>query len=308
VSRLPSAIFASVILWFVAFALALSASPTSSNVDPLTPQERLGKLLFFDMSLSARGNQSCASCHGPSVGWTGPDTEVNQHAAVYEGSIAGRFGNRKPPSAAYATFAPRFHMMRPPRPFFVGGNFWDGRATGAVLGTPAADQAMGPFLNPVEQALPDAQTLVRRVCTGPYAELFIDVWGADACDSAERGYRAVALSIAAYEASSEVNPFNSKYDAYLEGRAELSAEEELGRVIRINARRTGDRRFSPTSHSRTWASRRIPRTRRWRAGAMKAWVGSSRLPRPTGTSPPRSADATACRRCAMWTSARTPRS
>ena len=39
---------------------------------------------------------------------------------------------------------------------FVGGNFWDGRATGEILGSPAAEQAKGPFLNPVEQALPGA--------------------------------------------------------------------------------------------------------------------------------------------------------
>ena len=36
---------------------------------------------------------------------------------------------------------------------FVGGNFWDGRATGERLGDPIAEQAQGPFVNPVEQAL-----------------------------------------------------------------------------------------------------------------------------------------------------------
>jgi cytochrome c peroxidase len=34
---------------------------------------------------------------------------------------------------------------------FEGGNFRDGRPTGEKLGNPAADQAQGPFLNPVEQ-------------------------------------------------------------------------------------------------------------------------------------------------------------
>lgn len=35
--------------------------------------------------------------------------------------------------------------------------FWDGRATGWTLGDPLAEQAQGPFLNPLEQAIPNAQ-------------------------------------------------------------------------------------------------------------------------------------------------------
>ena len=34
----------------------------------------------------------------------------------------------------------------------IGGQFWDGRATGETLGDPLADQALGPFLNSVEMA------------------------------------------------------------------------------------------------------------------------------------------------------------
>lgn len=207
---------------------SLAARPESRGTDPLTSQERLGKLLFFDKTLSAEGNQSCASCHAPDAGWTGPDETFNKAGAVYEGSIKGRFGNRKPPSAAYATVAPNFHLMRPGRGMFVGGNFWDGRATGQVLGNPAADQAMGPFLNPAEQALPDAATLVDKVCRGPYAALFIDIWGDEACAAPEKAYKYIALSIAAYEASAEVNAFSSKYDAYLAGAARLTSEEQRG--------------------------------------------------------------------------------
>jgi len=72
----------------------------------LTAQEQLGKSLFFDQNLSLNGNQSCATCHAPSVGWTGPDEAINAHGAVYEGSIPGAFGDRKPPAAAYAGDSP----------------------------------------------------------------------------------------------------------------------------------------------------------------------------------------------------------
>ena len=72
---------------------------------------------------------SCAKCHDPDVGWTGPIAGINKKGAVYRGAVPTRFGNRKPPSAAYATFSPVFHYDED-EGLFIGGNFWDGRATG----------------------------------------------------------------------------------------------------------------------------------------------------------------------------------
>jgi hypothetical protein len=111
-----------------------------------------------------RGNQSCAACHAQRVGWTGDLQDVNAGSSVYEGSVLGLFGNRKPPAAAYA-MAPVLEMIvEDGEPLFVGGHFWDGRATGERLGDPIAEQAQGPFVNPVEQALPDTACVVHRVC------------------------------------------------------------------------------------------------------------------------------------------------
>lgn len=219
----------------------------------LSPNEQLGKSIFFDDDLSIDVPQSCATCHGPAAGWTGPDTAINKGGTVYEGSISGRFGNRKPPSSAYATPSPIFHLSR--SGLFIGGNFWDGRATGEKLGNPAADQAQGPFLNPMEQALPDSACIVYRVCTTEsYPIAFEDVWGADACDiqwpgdieevcaaegetvaladndraKSDAAYDNIALSIAAYEGSHEVNAFSSKYDQTFKGKAKLSQQERRG--------------------------------------------------------------------------------
>ena len=222
----------------------------------LTDEEEFGKSIFFDENLSINQNQSCAACHGPEAGWTGPDESINEHGAVYEGSISDRFGNRKPPSSAYATFSPIFHLNK--KGLFVGGNFWDGRATGEKLGNPAADQAQGPFLNPVEQALPDSACVVYRVCNpvvpGDYPVFFEEVWGAEACDivwpadvetvcategstvalseddraKSNTAYDYIALSIAAYEDSPEVNAFTSKYDSTYEGKTKLTKQEQRG--------------------------------------------------------------------------------
>lgn len=250
-------------------ALAL---PNVGTTAPLSPIEKLGKSIFFDKDLSINGSQACADCHGPDAGWTGPLEAINLGGAVYEGAITDRFGNRKPPSSAYATPSPILHMATKglgntkrkgkgrkghssgTKALFVGGNFWDGRATGEELGNPAADQAQGPFLNPVEQASPDPACIVYKVCTATYETSFEQVWGSDVCDilwpadvdatcategeevelsaperdRVDQSYDRIALSIAAYEASPESNAFSSKYDAYLAGLVKLTKQERKG--------------------------------------------------------------------------------
>ena len=144
------------LLWaFICAAVLLLITfvATAAQGPDLTPEEQLGKSIFFDDRLSINENQACAACHGPEVGFSGPIEFFNEHGAVYEGSIPGEFGNRKPPSAAYATLSPTLHyVIEKKEALFIGGNFWNGRATGEKLGNPAADQAQFPFLNPVEQA------------------------------------------------------------------------------------------------------------------------------------------------------------
>jgi cytochrome c peroxidase len=212
--------------------LLLTASAGTVAADPaLTSQEELGKAIFFDNNLSINGNQACAACHAPEAGWTGPDPAINTHGAVYQGSIVGRFGNRKPPSSAYATQSPILHfVIEKKETLFIGGNFWDGRATGEKLGNPAADQAQGPFLNPLEQALATPADVVERVCAASYGALFRQVWGDAVCapDTVDMAYDAIALSIAAFEASPESNAFTSKYDYYLNGVVDLTKQEKQG--------------------------------------------------------------------------------
>jgi cytochrome c peroxidase len=215
----------------IVFAISFAIAAAKSGGGVASPEEQLGELIFFDETLSLNANQSCASCHAPSAGWTGPQAAINAHGAVYEGSVAGAFGARKPPSAAYATVSPIFHMEK--RELFVGGNFWDGRATGENLGNPAADQAQGPFLNPAEQALYQAADVVSRVCAGSYAALFVQVWGSSACDPAnvDAAFDAIARSIAAYEHSSAVNRFTSRVDGSATGGDKLTREERKGQAL-----------------------------------------------------------------------------
>ena len=222
--------------------------------------ELLGKLLLFDRELSVNRNEACAFCHMPETGFTGPVSSLNASTVAYPGSIRTRFSSRKPQSHTYATFAPVMHYNQQ-KGDLVGGNFWDMRATGTRLNNPVPEQAQGPPLNPLEMGLIDPACLVYRASQRPYRRLAEEVWGAEAfvirwpsdveqvCakpgpaaasdplpvhlnaidrGTANRTFDQFAEAVAAYEASSEVNPFSSKYDAVQAGKAQFTPEEKAG--------------------------------------------------------------------------------
>ncbi|MHB0867041.1 MAG: cytochrome-c peroxidase [Thermoleophilia bacterium] len=182
-----------------------------------TDKQWLGKQLFFDPNLSQPPGQSCMGCHHPAAGWADPVKE----SPTSEGNIPGLFGNRNSPSAAYASFSPDFHFDSA-KAIYVGGQFWDGRAKNV------ADQAKGPILNPLEMTAANKQSVMDVVKAGPYADLFRKVWGTRVFDDTETAYDDLALAIAEYEATSEVNSFSSKYDDVLRGTATLTDQEKLG--------------------------------------------------------------------------------
>ena len=224
---------------FAISSVGLLASDPPDTIQLLAKKDlqALGQKIFFDENLSRPAGQSCASCHDVEVGWSGPDLPINQAGGIYEGATQGRFSSRKPPSSAYATLSPKLHLGEEG---FVGGNFWDGRATGWMLGNPAADQAQGPFLNPVEHNLPDAASLVAKVCAAEYKADFKAQakahWGiADICAAFEKNpetaFAIVALAIAAFEHSPAMNAFNSKYDRFLAGKVRLSPLENKGLAL-----------------------------------------------------------------------------
>lgn len=200
----------------IGFSMAWQQSPAQAQDSGAENMVALGKALFFDTNLSVNGTQSCAACHAPQVGFTGPDSLVNAGGAVYLGALEDRFGNRKPPASSYAGYSPNLHYDEEAGGW-VGGMFWDGRATGWTLGDPLAEQAQGPFLNPLEQAMPNARLLCLRVAGSSYADLFRKVWGADSlnCVKDVSGvYERIGRSIAAYERSGEVNSYTSKFDLF----------------------------------------------------------------------------------------------
>ena len=177
----------------------------------------LGRLLFFDAGLSEPAGQSCASCHAPARAFTDPDTS----RPTSKGVDPRRFGNRNSPTAMYMAFSPAFHFDEK-EGHYVGGQFWDGRA--ATL----EEQAKAPFLDPLEMANPDKRAVVQKVRRAAYAGLFEQVYGKGALDDVDRAFERIAAALAAYERGPEFRPFNSKYDAWLAGKAKLTKQELRG--------------------------------------------------------------------------------
>lgn len=186
----------------------MAALPSTNN--ELSELEKLGEFLYFDENLSEPAGQSCASCHDPDFGFDDPDSDL----PVSEGVIPGLFGSRNSPISAYAMYSPMLHFD-PDEGLWIGGQFWDGRATGEYLGDPLADQAIGPFLNPVEMANTSKAQVIDDIKVSEYADLFEQVWGAGSLVNVDAAYDQVGLSIAAFERTQLFAQFSSKYDFYL---------------------------------------------------------------------------------------------
>jgi len=225
-------------------SLALIVIPFSSAFGAeLSPKEELGKAIFFDTALSEPAGQACASCHVPDAGFSGPASATDGHGGVEPGAVAGRFANRKAPTISYAAFSPKFYFDTEDK-HFVGGQFWDGRA--ATL----EDQAQQPFLNPLEMNNASGKTVCEKVQAAPYADEFPAVFGIDKLnchDDGKTGFTFIAQALAAYETSTEVNPFSSKFDYVLKGQATFSPMEKRGRDLFDDAKKAACAECHPST-------------------------------------------------------------
>jgi cytochrome c peroxidase len=177
----------------------------------------LGRLIFEDEQLSTPAGQSCASCHEAKLAFTDPDQGLPTSAGVLD----GRFGARNSPMAAYAAFVPPLRYDAD-EGLYSGGLFLDGRVSSLE------EQAEKPFLNPLEMNNADQAAVVRKLRRRPYAALFPILYGPSALTSVAAAYGRMTQAIAAFERTPVFQPFSSKYDLYLAGRAKLTGAEQRG--------------------------------------------------------------------------------
>ena len=200
---------------------------------PRTPSAHemteLGRSMFFDPGLSASGKQACASCHDPKFAYGPP----NARAVQLGGSSGTLPGTRAVPSLRYVQNVPAFtehyteddgndsEDLGP-----TGGHTWDGRAQSTH------DQARLPLFSPVEMANRDAAAVVAKVEKAAYAARFREVFGAPIFDDRELAFRAVLLALETFQQdAAEFYPYDSKYDAWLRRKAELTPQEQRGLAL-----------------------------------------------------------------------------
>lgn len=196
----------------------------------LTPMEQLGKAIFFDKRLSNPPGLACANCHNPEAGYAGSmDSAINASLGVGVGVVPGRYENRNPPTITYVKFCP----SGPPvfdnnLQSYVGGLFRDGRARDLK------SQMHFPVFHPNEMNniidnVRAPHLVVKKVCTGPYAKLCQQVFGGNvSAEPTDKVFSLLAEAVAAFESSSEVSPFSSKYDAFVAGKEKLTPSELNG--------------------------------------------------------------------------------
>ena len=216
----------------------------------------------FDLNISPFKNEACASCHMPYVAYSGPIPSVNLTMIAYPGSFHFRAGKRTAQRYTYSSYFPPL-QFDPTQGAFFGGNFWDSRATGYLLGRPDSEQAQFPPVDPNEMGLPDTACITFRLSQAQYRPLFEEVWGAGSfaitfpsnteqiCDTPNGAaifggsatpvnlsptdrtrsnsvYDHWGQSLGAYEHSLSVSPFTSKFDFFLKGKATLTPDEMAG--------------------------------------------------------------------------------
>src|SRR5579884_2315037 len=186
----------------------------------------LGRRRFFDPALSASGRHSCASCHDPRFAYGPP----NDLSVQFGGKDLRRQGHRAAPSLRYLQkipqFAEHFHDAETTGEDSAdngptGGLTWDGRVDRG------RDQARIPLLSPEEMANIDEQSVVTAAQRASYSLELKKLSGGSTDTRIVFGTIVEALE-AWEEDYQEFYPYSSKYDAWLAGKATLSAAESRG--------------------------------------------------------------------------------
>jgi cytochrome c peroxidase len=213
---------------------------------------QLGRLVFFDPTLSSSGALSCASCHSPQHAY-GPPGDL----PVMEGGRALKLqGVRAVPSLMYLERQPNFSIgpddaesesaatpsPAPRAPNIVksaqnttqsaqnlvpqGGLFWDGRVN------TLQSQALEPLLNPLEMDGGSVVRVAQKLRRAPYAARFVQLFGPQIFERAGNVVSEALFAVARYQIEDpSFHPYSSKYDAWLEGKARFSPAEARGYVL-----------------------------------------------------------------------------
>ena len=179
--------------------LGLPEVPVPANNPQSAEKIALGSRLFNDVRFSKTGDVACANCHAADKIFTDSPLSVSE-------GINKLTGTRNAPTVVNAAYNKT--------------QFWDGRSPSLE------DQALHPFVNPVEMALPNHDALLAIVRDDPaYVQSFADVFGVAA---GQISMNEVTMAIAAFERTQVAG--DSPFDRWYFGgdKSAMSAEAVRG--------------------------------------------------------------------------------
>jgi cytochrome c peroxidase len=237
---------------------------------------QLGRKMFFDPSLSASGQLSCASCHSPANAYGPP----NGLSVQLGGRDLQKPGLRAAPSLTYIASTPNFSIgpttaaadndaplqARGPavgvkvasvakadlaaakaagETVLRGGLDWTGGARALVAeadeivprgglerdgrAKTIQSQALGAFLDSSEMSNNSTVEVLDRIKHAPYADDLKDLFGPTLFQQPVLALDEALFAIVRYQLEEPgFHPYDSKYDAYLAGKAKLSDAEARG--------------------------------------------------------------------------------
>ena len=155
--------------------------------NPQTPAKiALGDKLYNETRFSTTGDVGCFTCHDTEKAFTDSPLKVSE-------GIEKKTGTRNSPTVINSAY--------------FTSQFWDGRSPDLE------DQALHPFINPVEHGLVDHEPILEIVRTDPeYAAAFKEVFDKK---GKQITMREVTLAIAAFERT--IVSGNSPFDRYFYG-------------------------------------------------------------------------------------------
>nr|WP_233151903.1 cytochrome c peroxidase [Pelomonas sp. KK5] len=189
----------------------------------------LGRRAFFDPSLSASGRQSCASCHSPAHAYGPP----NALAVQLGGPELQTPGTRAVPSLRYllkrtpvwshTVVTNPLERLADTDHVPSGGLAWDGRFNSV------AEQVRAPLLAANEMANGSVEAVAAKLARAAYAEDFRRAFGAEAMARPEVAVSALAAALQQFLFDDpSLQPYSSRFDLWLDGRAQLTAREQRG--------------------------------------------------------------------------------
>lgn len=210
-------------------SLGAAYAPNIKKQPSVAAMTALGRVMFFDRTLSASGKLSCASCHSPDHAFGPP----NNLAVQLGGKKMATLGTRAVPSLRYLQNVPAFteHFYDNDGDDSIdagptGGRNWDGRASSAH------DQAAIPLLSAHEMGNLNPAAVVEKLKKSSYAVLFRQTLGQDIFDHPQSAFTQATMALEIFQESpADFYPYNSKYDAFLRNQTALNKQELRGLAL-----------------------------------------------------------------------------